>query len=180
VLKKSVIYIQTLRLDSPFYLYFCAVDTGLPNGIFSYQKSQILVYVLTYFGGPWNGKCWNISWSFGVFHKLLVYFVVIYIYVFPVSHFGVRFLILECCTKNNLATLREYPSWTHDYLLVVRKPIKPYQTIWEREREKSVTSDNAATPLKSEGGKDSGRGGNVGHFFLSVLEPQKSYMYLEA
>jgi hypothetical protein len=29
---------------------------GLPDGLFSNQKSQIWVN----FGGPWNGKCWYI------------------------------------------------------------------------------------------------------------------------
>jgi hypothetical protein len=29
------------------------------------------------FGGPYNGKCWYILWSFGIFNGHLVYFMVI-------------------------------------------------------------------------------------------------------
>jgi hypothetical protein len=37
---------------------------GWPDGIFSYQKSQ---YICVYFGVPFNGRCWHILWSFGIF-----------------------------------------------------------------------------------------------------------------
>jgi hypothetical protein len=29
------------------------------------------------FGGTWNGKCWYIFWSFGIFYGQLVYFIAI-------------------------------------------------------------------------------------------------------
>jgi hypothetical protein len=43
---------------------------GLPDGIFSYQKSQSRVY----FGEPWNEKraIWNISRPNGIFYSHLV------------------------------------------------------------------------------------------------------------
>jgi hypothetical protein len=31
--------------------------SGLPDGLFSYQKSQ---FGYMYCGGPWNGECWYI------------------------------------------------------------------------------------------------------------------------
>jgi hypothetical protein len=44
----------------------------LPDGIFSYQKPS-----LVYFGRPWNGKCWNVLWPFGIFDGHLVSFMAI-------------------------------------------------------------------------------------------------------
>jgi hypothetical protein len=38
-------------------------ESGLPDGIFSYQKS----HKWACFGGHWNGKCPYISWSFEYF-----------------------------------------------------------------------------------------------------------------
>jgi hypothetical protein len=63
-----------------------AIRTGLPDGLFSNQKSQIWVN----FGGLLNGKCLCILWLFGIFlwpfgtiYGRLVLFVVI-CYIFPV------------------------------------------------------------------------------------------------
>jgi hypothetical protein len=43
---------------------------GLPDGLFSNQKSQIW----SNFGGPLNGKCWYILWPFVIFNGHCVYF----------------------------------------------------------------------------------------------------------
>jgi hypothetical protein len=43
--------------------YIKACQAGLPDGLFSNQKSQIWVN----FGGPLNVKCWYILWPFGIF-----------------------------------------------------------------------------------------------------------------
>jgi hypothetical protein len=43
-------------------------------------KPKIQIWV--HFGGPWNGECWYILWSFGMIHGHSVHFVVIW-YVFP-------------------------------------------------------------------------------------------------
>jgi hypothetical protein len=71
---------------------------GLPDGIFSDQKS-----LRVNFGGPCNGRCEYILWTFGlhilrpfdIFCGHLVYFLVIW------------YILLENCTKKNLATLEE-------------------------------------------------------------------------
>jgi hypothetical protein len=41
---------------------------GLPDGLFSNQKSQILIN----FGGPFNSKCWYISSPFEIFYGYLL------------------------------------------------------------------------------------------------------------
>jgi hypothetical protein len=46
----------------------CMILPGLPDGLFSNLKSQIWVN----FGGPLNGKCFYISWPFGIFYGHLV------------------------------------------------------------------------------------------------------------
>jgi hypothetical protein len=47
----------------------CQLLPGLPDDIFSYQKSQFGIN----YGGPWNGKCLYILWPFGIFDGHLVY-----------------------------------------------------------------------------------------------------------
>jgi hypothetical protein len=37
--------------------YCTYIYAGLPDGLFSYQKSK---YWYVYLGGPWNEKCWEI------------------------------------------------------------------------------------------------------------------------
>jgi hypothetical protein len=36
---------------------------GLPDGIFTNQKYQFWVK----FGGPYNGRCWYVLWTFGIY-----------------------------------------------------------------------------------------------------------------
>jgi hypothetical protein len=55
------------------------LKTGLPDGLFSNQKSQILVN----FGGPLNGKLWYIFWPFGIFYGHLEYFMGIWYNLWP-------------------------------------------------------------------------------------------------
>jgi hypothetical protein len=71
--------------------------TGLPDGLFSNQKSQFGKKsrssdwkMLIYFTA-----IWNILWTFGIFNDHFVQFVLIW-YIF---------LVLVSCTKKNLATL---------------------------------------------------------------------------
>jgi hypothetical protein len=62
-------------------------NSGLPDGIFSNQKSK---FEYIHFGGSCNERCWYILWAFVLFygHVMyvvyghLVYFVVIW-YIFP-------------------------------------------------------------------------------------------------
>jgi hypothetical protein len=48
--------------------------SGLPDGLFSNQKSRIWVI----FGGPLNVKCWYILCSFGKFFDHLVKFMAVW------------------------------------------------------------------------------------------------------
>jgi hypothetical protein len=45
--------------------------SGLPDGIFF--KPKILIWLN--FGGHCNGRCWRISWKFGIFYGHLIYFM---------------------------------------------------------------------------------------------------------
>jgi hypothetical protein len=52
------------------------------------------------FGGPWNGKCWYILWSLGIFYGKLVSFKTIW---YILSLFGIyfsRFGMCQVSTKN--------------------------------------------------------------------------------
>jgi hypothetical protein len=65
------------------------MEGGLPDGLFSNQKSQfgkIFIYFMA---------IWNILWRLGIFYDHLVHFVFIW-YIFPV---------LVSCAKKHLATL---------------------------------------------------------------------------
>jgi hypothetical protein len=73
---------------------------GLPNGVFSYRKSQF-GYIFEGLGMETDAifidianvftVTWYILWQFGIF----------------CDHFGIFFHVLVCCTKKNLATLAE-------------------------------------------------------------------------
>jgi hypothetical protein len=68
---------------------------GLPDGLFSNKK-----YL---FGKIFEGKCWYVLCPFGPFHSHLVHFVAIW---YILKLFGLFFPVLvQCCTKKNLATL---------------------------------------------------------------------------
>jgi hypothetical protein len=45
--------------------------TGLPDGLFSNQKSKYWVN----FGGSCNGRRWHILWTLGLFYGVLLYFI---------------------------------------------------------------------------------------------------------
>jgi hypothetical protein len=53
-------YVNTVLFYKKQAFYF---KTGLPDGLFSNQKSQIWVN----FRGPLNGKCWYILWPLEYF-----------------------------------------------------------------------------------------------------------------
>jgi hypothetical protein len=65
---------------------------GLPDGIFSNQKSKIWVN----FRGPWNGKGWYSLGQFETYYGYFVYFVTNLVAISP---------ILLYCVMKNLATL---------------------------------------------------------------------------
>jgi hypothetical protein len=72
---------------------------GLPDGMFSNPKIQILVY----FGEPWNGKCW---YSYGHLEYLTsIWYMYIVAIWYILWSFGIYFTVLVCCTQKNLATL---------------------------------------------------------------------------
>jgi hypothetical protein len=52
-------------------------------GLWFIFKPKIQIWVN--FGGPWNGKYWQILWSFGIFYGHLANVVIVW-YIF--SHFG--------------------------------------------------------------------------------------------
>jgi hypothetical protein len=74
--------------------------TGLPDGIFSNQKSQSWVN----FGGPWKGKGWYILWPVGI-HYLHRAFGTLYGLLVFLRKFGIVFPNLVNCVKKNLAIL---------------------------------------------------------------------------
>jgi hypothetical protein len=58
------------------------------------------------FGGSCNGRWWYILWTLGPFY--LQSFVIFYGYLVVIrDYFGIFFPVLVCCTKKNLATLRQ-------------------------------------------------------------------------
>jgi hypothetical protein len=72
--------------------------SGLPDGLFSNQKSQFWVN----FGVSCNGRCWYILWPFDQFYGHLVYIMAIW-HIFP--RFGIFYHVLVFCTQKNLAIL---------------------------------------------------------------------------
>jgi hypothetical protein len=80
-------------------VWHCTTYTpGLPDGLFSNQKSQIWVN----FGGPFNGKSWYVLWPFVIFYGHCVYFTAFWSSLWS---FGIFFPIWNVWTKKNLATL---------------------------------------------------------------------------
>jgi hypothetical protein len=77
---------------------FPVLGARLPDGLFSNQKIPILVN----FGGPWNGKCYNIVWPLGTFYGHLVQFMS---FGYGLWSFGIFFTFWDVWTKKNLATL---------------------------------------------------------------------------
>jgi hypothetical protein len=73
------------------------VRTGLPDGLFSNQKSQ--------FGKILEGLILENVVPFGIFYGHLGYFMTIW---YTLCSFGTFFPVLVSCTKKNLATLRTY------------------------------------------------------------------------
>jgi hypothetical protein len=75
IARENIAIVQTdLRHDGQNRVIFSHLrQSGLPDGLFSNQKSQIWVN----FGGPLNGKCWCILWPFGIIYGHLVLFMVI-------------------------------------------------------------------------------------------------------
>jgi hypothetical protein len=95
---------------------------GLPDGFIFRPK----IPVWANFARLCNGRCWYILWTFGsilqqfkIFHGLLVYFVVIW-YIFPV---------LECNTKENLATLVTYAQSHLPYQCISLNRRRPRQSV---------------------------------------------------
>jgi hypothetical protein len=74
------------------------LKAGLPDGLFSNQKSKLGLF----FGGTCTRRCWYILWTLGPFYGLLLYFMEIW---YGSWKFGVFFTVLVFCTKKNLATL---------------------------------------------------------------------------
>jgi hypothetical protein len=63
--------------------------------------------IWVYYGGPWNGKCWERLSKFGIHSCHLVYFISIFIdfvfwYIFP--------FWCTYCIQKNLATLAQRPN----------------------------------------------------------------------
>jgi hypothetical protein len=54
--QNMLFYVAASKLGSILTVSHAVVRPGLPDGLFSNQKSQIWVN----FGGPLNGKCWYI------------------------------------------------------------------------------------------------------------------------
>jgi hypothetical protein len=54
-----------------------STGAGLPDGLFSNQKSQFWIN----FGGPCNGKSWYILWPFGLFYCYWKYLMAIWYFV---------------------------------------------------------------------------------------------------
>jgi hypothetical protein len=73
-------------------------EPGLPDGLFSNQKSQFLVN----FGGSSNGKSWYILRPFGLFYSHLKYFMASWYILWSL---GIFLPVLVFCTKKNLGTL---------------------------------------------------------------------------
>jgi hypothetical protein len=73
------------------------LDSGLPDGLFSNQKSHLEKKL-----GPHIGKCWYILRPFGIFSKYLGYFMTIR---YILCSFGTFIPVLVPRTKKNLATL---------------------------------------------------------------------------
>jgi hypothetical protein len=64
-------------------------------------------------GGPWNGKCWYILWSFGIFYSHLEYFTAIWYILRPFGNvvaIWYIFPLLVYCVKKNLATQLLIPT----------------------------------------------------------------------
>jgi hypothetical protein len=66
-----------------------------------FQTRKIPIWV-NFGGSACNGRCWYVLWPFGLFKGYLVYLKAIWYILWS---FGIFFPILECCTKNVLATL---------------------------------------------------------------------------
>jgi hypothetical protein len=88
-------FFATLDLD---------LETGLPDGIFSNQKSQYGKFwrVLRWKMLAYFMAIWYTLWLFGIFFPLLVYFVAIWYILYS---FGTVFPVLVSCTEKDLATL---------------------------------------------------------------------------
>jgi hypothetical protein len=84
--------------------------SGLPDGIFSNQKSQF-----GYFLWACNGKGWYILWPFGLFYEYLVQFMAIWYICWLLGKFST---VLVIVTEKNMATLVGFGAW-FTYSLVV-------------------------------------------------------------
>jgi hypothetical protein len=87
-----------------FFVFFrlFVLDSRVARCFFFIPKMSIWVYAGTYFGGPWNGKYWNILWPLGILVGYLVYFNAIW---YSLSSFGIFFPFWYVWTEKNLATL---------------------------------------------------------------------------
>jgi hypothetical protein len=68
--------------------------------------------IWVYFGGPWNGECWCILWTFGQFYRQMIYFITIWYTYFVVLWYISP--VLKYCSKKiwqPLAAVVVVSSW---------------------------------------------------------------------
>jgi hypothetical protein len=81
--------ISTLSIFHLFQNWFfpTGINSTIPRTPKPFRTSIPKIPTRVYFGGPWNGKCWYILLTFGIFYGHLVYFMAIWYILCPLGIF---------------------------------------------------------------------------------------------